>query len=274
MKDKSSSPETSALPEAISQFAAVPLKHYRHDGWTPKRQRAFIEALVDHGSVGRACKAVNMSRISAYRLRNLPQGGDFRRAWDAAIDMAVEHLKDIAFERAVEGQLEPVWQKGKLMGHKRKYSDGILMFLLRQYGVDENGRNVTVNYVKTKASVAAREGEAAAEAEATTMTVRKARPSLKDNKLQDKAAALIAQFSGVELDAAAQDEITATLVACAKRQREIDGTYDDPEQSSFTAGKNTPLWLGNFEPPHGWVEDVEPFDPAESSWQSIADAGD
>lgn len=37
----------------IPEFAPVPRK-YRHDGWTPERQKAFIEALADCGSVTRA----------------------------------------------------------------------------------------------------------------------------------------------------------------------------------------------------------------------------
>jgi hypothetical protein len=212
-----------------------------------------------------------MSVVSCYQLRNHPQGESFRQAWNAAVDAGIAHLKDIAFERAVEGQLEPVWQAGKLVGHKRKYSDALLMFLLRQYGTDADGKRVTVNYVRTRAAVAAREGVAGAEAEATTMTVHSAKPNVKGCAAQERAAETISQFAGVTLDAAAQAEIAETLNACAARQRENAGSYDDPEQTSFTAGKATPLWLGNFEPPHGWVQDVEPFDPDEPSWQSIGD---
>ena len=44
----------------LPSFAAVPVK-YRHDGWTPARQKAFIGALADTGSVSRAARYVNMS---------------------------------------------------------------------------------------------------------------------------------------------------------------------------------------------------------------------
>lgn len=274
MSERTPSPKTPELPDEISTFAPVPLRMHSK-GWTPARQRAFIEALAETASVGQAAQIVNMSKVSCYKLRNHVQGGDFKRAWDAAIDFSVARLKDIAFERAVEGRLEPVWQAGKLVGHKRVYSDRMLMFLLRHYGVDENGRNVTVSYVKTKAAVAAREGEAAsasgAEAEATTMTVRANRASIKSGSRQDQAAQLIDAFSGSTLDATAQQEIAATLASCAARQREVQDTFDDPEVASFTADKNTPLWVGSFEPPHGWVEDIEPFDPDEPSWRSIGD---
>ena len=276
MPKQTPSPDTPVLPADPLHFAPVPRQQYRENGWIPARQAAFVQRLAETGSVRQAAAAVNMSRVSCYNLKNHAQGVDFARAWDAALDMGVQHLKDIAFERAVEGRLEPVWQAGKLAGHKRVYSDGLLMFLLRQYGTDANGRNVTVQYVRTRAAVAAAQGEAgatgaAAEAEATTMTVRSNKASAKDSRKQDSAAAVIDDFEGCALDDTAQAEIAATLAACATRQRELGGTYDDPESTAFTAGKDTPLWLGTLEPPHGWVDDGEPFDPAEPSWQTIGD---
>ena len=53
---------------ALPDFAPVPRK-YRHDGWTPERQRAFIEALADTGSVTRAAGMVNMAQTNCYALR-------------------------------------------------------------------------------------------------------------------------------------------------------------------------------------------------------------
>lgn len=89
---------------------------YRHDGWTPERQRAFISALADYGSVSRAAAACNMSLEGCYGLRRHPAAGEFRKAWEAALDFGVERLRDIAFERAIEGEQVPVFVGGKLMG--------------------------------------------------------------------------------------------------------------------------------------------------------------
>jgi len=48
MKDKTRrKPQRGTLPT----FAPVPRKYNRHDGWTPERQRGFIEALADLGEV-------------------------------------------------------------------------------------------------------------------------------------------------------------------------------------------------------------------------------
>jgi hypothetical protein len=85
--------------------------------------------------------------------------------------------------------------------------------------------------VRTRAAVAAREGEAGAgaEAEATTMTVRANKPSAKDSAKQDAAENIIDNFKGCAFDETAHAEIAATLAACAARQREQSGGYDDPE---------------------------------------------
>ena len=64
------------------------LKKRRKDGWSPDKQRAFIEALADTGSVATAAQRVGMSESSAYRLRRAPGAEAFVRAWGAAIDAA------------------------------------------------------------------------------------------------------------------------------------------------------------------------------------------
>ena len=123
---------------ALPAFAPVPRK-YRHDGWTPERQVAFIEALADCGSVTRAAGMVNMAQANCYALRRAPGAEEFRRAWDAALDFGLQRLKDMAFERAIEGQLIPVFVAGKLMGFRRKHNDRLLMFILRHYGARMRG---------------------------------------------------------------------------------------------------------------------------------------
>ena len=113
------------------------LKKRRKDGWSPDRQRAFIEALADCGSVASAARAVDMSESSAYRLRRAPGAEAFDRAWSAAIDAASKKLLDAAFERALVGTDEPVFDRdGHRVGRRLRQSDRLLMFLLRAYGPD------------------------------------------------------------------------------------------------------------------------------------------
>ena len=57
---------TPVAPEGrppLPEFEPVPRK-FRHDGWTPERQRAFIAALADTGSVSRAAAMVNMAQTN------------------------------------------------------------------------------------------------------------------------------------------------------------------------------------------------------------------
>jgi len=54
----------------------------RRGHWTPSRQRIFLAALLESGSVARAAQAAGMSRSSAHRLRARLAGTPFDRAWD------------------------------------------------------------------------------------------------------------------------------------------------------------------------------------------------
>lgn len=84
--------ETGALPA----FTPVPRQYQRRDGWTPERQRSFIEALADTGSVEAAARAVDMSSVGAYHLRRQPGAEEFRAAWEAALDLGVQRIEDVA----------------------------------------------------------------------------------------------------------------------------------------------------------------------------------
>src|SRR4051812_30600935 len=135
--------------ETLLDFTPVP-RRYRHDGWTPERQKAFIEALADTGCVTRAAAMVNMSQANCYALRRAPGAESFRRAWDAALDFGLKRLKDIAFERAIEGQLVPVFVAGKLVGFCRQHNDALLLFCLRHYGEGLGGKRGPGNYFSTR----------------------------------------------------------------------------------------------------------------------------
>lgn len=117
--------------ETLPDFTPVPRHYKRHDGWTPDRQRRFIDALAELGSVKAAAHAVNMTPEGAYLLRRHPEAGEFREAWEAALALGVQRLEDIAMERALFGVEVPVYCFGKIIGTRRVYNDALLMFLLR-----------------------------------------------------------------------------------------------------------------------------------------------
>ncbi len=116
-------------------FDPVPVQH-RHDGWTPERQRSFIEALAATACVEDAARSVGMTAKSAHRLRARPDAVAFRDAWDVALDFAVGALQAAIFSRAVHGVPVPHYYKGELVGEHRRYNDQLAMFVMRHYGLD------------------------------------------------------------------------------------------------------------------------------------------
>src|SRR3982750_2139522 len=112
------------------EFNAAKVRR-RHDGWTPAKQVAFIEALAQSGCVDEACKRVGMSRSSAYELRSRKNAESLRPAWDAALAHAVQQLSDAAFSRAINGVTRPVFYKGELIGERRYFDERLTMFVLR-----------------------------------------------------------------------------------------------------------------------------------------------
>jgi hypothetical protein len=92
---------------------------------------AFLVALAESGNVARSCKKAKVSRQEAYRTRK--EDKDFLMAWDEALGIAVGLLEDEAWRRAREGVLEPEFYKGEKVGAVRKYSDTLLIFLLKAH---------------------------------------------------------------------------------------------------------------------------------------------
>jgi hypothetical protein len=111
-------------------FGPVPVS-YRHNGWVPDRQVAFIEALAATGCVAEAARAVGMTRTSAYRLRQRADAQAFRLAWDAAMDEAVTRLSDAALGRAIHGVPVPIFQGGEQVGERRHFDERLTIFMLR-----------------------------------------------------------------------------------------------------------------------------------------------
>ncbi len=120
----------SSHADRAPDFAPVPVAP-RHDGWTPERQIAFIEALAQSACVAEAAAAVGMSRASAYALRARPDAAAFRSAWDFALDYAVHLLGEAVLSRALHGVARPVFFQGEQIGERRFYDERLAMFVLR-----------------------------------------------------------------------------------------------------------------------------------------------
>lgn len=140
MQDRSM-PSPDQRPPLLA-FTPVPRKCRRVDGWTPERQRAFIAALADTGSVTAAARAVNMSHATAYDLYNHPEGASFRAAWNHALSLGVQRLKDGAMERAINGVPSPIFYKGEQVGERRIFSEHLVSLILRHHDPAFGGQPV------------------------------------------------------------------------------------------------------------------------------------
>ncbi|RYD51648.1 MAG: LysR family transcriptional regulator [Sphingomonadales bacterium] len=62
--------------------------------WTAARQRIFLAALLETGSVTFAARAAGMSRSSAQRLRLRLAGTPFDRSWDHVLRLHARQMAD------------------------------------------------------------------------------------------------------------------------------------------------------------------------------------
>ena len=134
--------EPAAAPSralTLPDFTPVPREKDRHNGWKPEVQRAFIEALAETGSVKAAARRVNRADHGAYLLRRHPEAAEFRAAWDAALDIGMRRIEDVAMDRALHGHEQPVYSYGKLVGSRTVYNDRLLMFMLRNRAPERFG---------------------------------------------------------------------------------------------------------------------------------------
>lgn len=135
------------LPPPIDPIPFDPAPHTgRHDGWTPDRQRGFVEALATIGLVSAAARAVGKSAKSAYALRKRPGAEGFAAAWDRALRIGGDHARDIAIARATEGVVQPVFYRGRQIGERRVFDHRLLIAALRHHGLRPQGWSLTDNH--------------------------------------------------------------------------------------------------------------------------------
>lgn len=92
-------------------------------------KRRFIESLLNINNVAAACRSVGVSRPGAYYQKS--HDPEFSQAWDDAIEEGIDNLLQEGKRRAHEGVTEAVYHQGVKIGNKKKYSDTLLMFLVK-----------------------------------------------------------------------------------------------------------------------------------------------
>lgn len=94
-----------------------------------QRRKVLLDALRAGWTLNRACREAKVDRKSLWRWQQLDPKLDeeIRNAWAEGGDL----LEDEAVRRGVHGWNEPVFYKGKQSGSVKKYSDVLLVELLR-----------------------------------------------------------------------------------------------------------------------------------------------
>jgi hypothetical protein len=94
------------------------------------KARAFLAAFKITGSVVLAASAAGVEKTIHYRwLRNESYAKAFAQAEAEFADV----LEAAAIARAKDGMLEPVFYQGAPCGAIRKYSDGLMVHLLKRF---------------------------------------------------------------------------------------------------------------------------------------------
>lgn len=131
-----------------------------------KKRKLFLEELARSGNVSAAADFAGLNRNDFYDIRKVD--AEFAAAWEVAIEQAADALELEARRRAYHGVEEPVFgrvarDRDDKIGTVQKYSDTLLIFLLKGVKPDKyrERRDVTAN-VKV-ASIADLVAEAAKE---------------------------------------------------------------------------------------------------------------
>ena len=104
---------------------------------------AFLSHFAQHGNVLHACREARIGRTTFYGwLKSDPR---FAVIYAEATEDAVDVLEAEAKRRAVDGYTEPVYQGGKQVGEVRKFSDNLLITLLKGKRPDVYRERLDVN---------------------------------------------------------------------------------------------------------------------------------
>ena len=92
------------------------------------RKRLFLKAFARCGVVERAARAAGVTHQAVAKWR---KNEKFEALFQEAAEAAIQVLEAEAFRRSHDGVLEPVFYHGVKCGAVRRYSDTLLIFLLK-----------------------------------------------------------------------------------------------------------------------------------------------
>ena len=108
----------------------------------PAWRKVFLEALRNTSNVTLAAHTAGVHRNTAYAAKD--DNPDFSEQWEDALALAESGMEEEARRRAMDGVLEPIYYQGEAVGAIRKFSDGMLMFLLKAHNPKKYRENMRV----------------------------------------------------------------------------------------------------------------------------------
>jgi len=100
---------------------------------TSKKRKQFLKVLSETCNVTEAAREIGLARCYMYEVRGRKHETKFAEAWSNAIDQGIDALEREARRRATEGVEEGVYYKGDRIDTVRKYSDVLMIFLLKAH---------------------------------------------------------------------------------------------------------------------------------------------
>ena len=94
------------------------------------KKRAFLKAIEANGcNIRKASDLVGIERTMHYHWANCPV---YRQVFEKQRARSITALESEAVRRALDGDEEPVYQGGQLVGYKNRKSDNLLMFVMKE----------------------------------------------------------------------------------------------------------------------------------------------
>lgn len=123
---------------------------------TPDARTRFLDAIRKEPNISAAARLIGVSRGYMYEVKADPAEAEFAKAWEDAIEEAVDDLEVKARERA-RGWVEPIVNKdGDVVGERLLYSDRMMELMLKAHRPELYREAGLSDKVATAAALAAK----------------------------------------------------------------------------------------------------------------------
>ena len=105
----------------------------------PEDKKLFLKNLAELGNAEAAARGTGYTRAGfSYHKKQDP---DFAKAWEDAMEVAVDTWEQEVIRRGVHGVEKPVLYQGKVVGKIQEYSDRMLELLMSAHRPEKYGKN-------------------------------------------------------------------------------------------------------------------------------------